>query len=171
MLSLPPPFIPLHLKLLLQSQGGSRQLQDRVLQVKTYTTASGYQENLHRAQRAVKTCNTKHHLLLTWSPAAHWQVQAGAAGHCCCMLALPLCFLEVQWGTAAIVCIKRTSHQVHCDHSCILITVKNKMTTVCGEKRTTGAVVIGGVWWPLRKGVLEESEERMILTNTQFRSI
>lgn len=114
MLSLPPLFIPLHLKLLLQSHGGSRQLQDRVFTGKTYTTASSDQENLHGAQRAVKTCNIEHPLLLMQSSAAQQQVQVGVPGHCCCMLA----FSPVLSGsTATIACIKRTSHQVHCDYS------------------------------------------------------
>lgn len=119
-LSLPPPFIPLHLKLLLHSQGGSRQLQDRVLQVKTYTTASGYQENLHGAQRAVKTCNTKHHLLLMRSSVAHQQVQAGVPRHCCCKLAFFLCFLEVHGNSCHCIYKKNLSSEALWSllHSC-----------------------------------------------------
>lgn len=61
------------------------------------------------------------------------------------MLAFCLGFLEVHDITVVTVCVKRTSHQVHCDHSSILVTShmdKTIMTTV--EKRISGAVVISG---------------------------
>lgn len=135
MLSLSPLSIPLHLKLPYCSFS---------VAVGSCKTGQNLHHSLWLSGESPWSSKSSENLQYQTSPSAHavpsctpTGVYQGVPGHYCCVLAFPRAFWRYMI-TAAIVCIKTTSHQRHCDHSCILVTyhiVKNKMTTTCVEKK------------------------------------